>query len=133
MKSHGCSKCRTRENGGVKSNSTYGPFSPDAHGPAGWTRSSFSGLRSRGAAAASPSDHHTPSHPSSPPRPYHIRALKNTLLDTHEPPTSFSGPTETRTFVRKPWFFSPLLLLLATVNSAERIAAASARFLISQS
>lgn len=65
--------------------------------------------------------------------PYHTRALKNTLLDTHEPPTSFPGPTETRTFVRKPCFFSPLLLLLATVNSAERIAAASARFLISQS
>lgn len=56
---------------------------------------------------------------------YHIRALKNTLLDTHEPPVPFPGPTETRTFVRKPCFF----LLLAAVNSVERIAAACARFL----
>lgn len=31
--------------------------------------------------------------------PYHIRALKNMLLDTHEPPVSFLGPTETHTFV----------------------------------
>lgn len=60
LKSLGCSKCRTRKGG--KSNSTDVPFSPDAHGATGWTRSSFSGLRSRGAAAASPSDHHTPSH-----------------------------------------------------------------------
>ena len=33
------------------------------------------------------------------PPSYHIRDLKNTLLDTHEPPVSFPGPTETRTFV----------------------------------
>lgn len=38
-------------------------------------------------------------HPHLPPAPYHVRALKNTLLDTHEPPVSFPGPTETHTFV----------------------------------
>ncbi|TNM91107.1 hypothetical protein fugu_003396 [Takifugu bimaculatus] len=68
-------------------------------------------------------------HPPTFSPPYNIRALKNTLLDTHEPPVSFPGPGETHTFVRKPCFFCPRLRLLATASSAERIAAASARFL----
>lgn len=44
--------------------------------------------------------------------PYNIRALKNTLVDTHEPPVSFPGPGETHTFVRKPCFFAPVFFFL---------------------
>lgn len=116
LKSHGCSKCLTWE-GGKKSNSTDVAFSPDAHGPAGWTWSSLSGLRSREAAAASPSDHHTPP-PFSP--PYHIRALKNTLSNTHEPPVSFPGPTETHIFVWKSCFFAPFFFFFLLRSTAWR-------------
>lgn len=60
--------------------------------------------------------------------PYHVRALKTCFSIPMSPPCPSPVPPKC-THLSENRVFFPLLLLLATVNSVERIAAASARFL----
>lgn len=80
--------------------------------PQGWTWSSFSGLRSCGAAAAPPSA----STQLPPPTPHLLSllhlCLKNTFLDTHKPSIPLPDPTEMHISVLKPCF--------STVNCLEK-------------
>lgn len=79
------------------------PFAGRSHGPTGWTWSSFSGLRSCGAAAALRLLNTAPFLTASVPQ--------NTFLDTHKPPIPFPDSTEMHTIVLKPCF--------STVNCLE--------------
>lgn len=98
----GCGKCQMCQNQKARD----GSLLPDAHGPTGWTWSSFSGLRSCGAAAAL--------------RPLNTAPFltafvpQNTTLDNHKPSTPFHDPAKKHIFVRKSCF--------STINCSEWIA-----------